>query len=142
MLGEGNNENEGEGEIGRGAKRRVDNVSAGNERRAGSYFRTRCVSSVTTAIILAPHPNPFRDSRFASLIAEFENGNLENAMNSRFQQQVDTDSWNKSIMENEESLEPLAIIMKKIAILEEERVGRIKMLEEEFRMKQDMEERF
>ena len=63
-------------------------------------------------------------------------------MNSRFQQQVDTDSWNKSIMENEESLEPLAIIMKKIAILEEERGGRIKMLEEEFRMKQDMEERF
>ena len=63
-------------------------------------------------------------------------------MSDRFQQQLDVDAWNKNIMDNEENLEPLAVIMKKIALLEEEREGRVKMLEEEFRLKQEMEERF
>ncbi|GMI38311.1 hypothetical protein TrCOL_g2817 [Triparma columacea] len=62
--------------------------------------------------------------------------------NDRFKQQLDVDSWNSNIMDNEESMEPLAVIMKKIALLEEEREGRIKMLEEEFRMKNDLEEKF
>jgi len=51
-----------EGEIGQGVKRRAGNVRAADESRAGSYVRTRCASSITTEIILVPHPNPFRDS--------------------------------------------------------------------------------
>ncbi|GMH73471.1 hypothetical protein TrRE_jg4622, partial [Triparma retinervis] len=69
-------------------------------------------------------------------------GMEEGVASDRFRQQLDVDSWNSSIMENEESLEPLAVIMKKIALLEEEREGKIKMLEEEFRLKSDLEEKF
>jgi len=51
-----------EGEIGRGAKRRDDNVSVRNEICTVSYFYTRRASSVIVAVILVSKPNPFRDS--------------------------------------------------------------------------------
>jgi len=38
------------------------NTIAGSEIRTHSYLRTRRASLVTIAIILTPHPNPFRDS--------------------------------------------------------------------------------
>jgi len=50
------------GETGRGAKRRPSNAISSDENRASSYFRTRHAPSVTNAIILTHHPNPFRDS--------------------------------------------------------------------------------
>jgi len=50
------------GEIGRGAKRRADNVSVRNEILTRWYLHTRRTSSPTTAIILTDHSNPFRDS--------------------------------------------------------------------------------
>ena len=46
----------------REAKRRASSAISSGETRARSYFRTRRASSITTAIILIPHPNPFRDS--------------------------------------------------------------------------------
>jgi len=51
-----------EGEAERGAKRRADNVSVGNENYTGSYLRKRRTPNPTTAIILIPYPNPFHDS--------------------------------------------------------------------------------
>jgi len=45
-----------------GAKRRVDNVRAGNVSRSCSYFSIRYASSLTNATILTTHPNPFHDS--------------------------------------------------------------------------------
>jgi len=50
------------GEVGRGAKRRANNEIASGENPTHTYFRTRLASTVTTAAILIPHPNPFRDS--------------------------------------------------------------------------------
>jgi len=50
------------GEAERGTKRRAHTVSVMNEILSRSYFRTRHTSSVTTAIIIIPYPNPFRDS--------------------------------------------------------------------------------
>jgi hypothetical protein len=50
------------GEIGRGAKRRADNVSVRNENHMRLYLQTRRTPSSTTAVNLTHHPNPFRDS--------------------------------------------------------------------------------
>jgi len=49
------------GEVERGAKRRANSAVSSDENRACSYLRTRRASSVSTSIILIPHPNPFRD---------------------------------------------------------------------------------
>ena len=54
------------GEIWRGTKRRFMNGSIGSENLKRSYFRTRCASCPTTAIILTRHANPFRDSLCSS----------------------------------------------------------------------------
>ena len=59
---------ETEGEIGRGAKRRADNFSVRNKNHSRLYFHTRRTPSPTTAIILIPYPNPFRDSLHSSQI--------------------------------------------------------------------------
>jgi len=63
-LGEGEGEikEDAVGEIERGAKRRADNVSVRNEKCMRLYLRRRCIQFQNTAIILVPHPNPFRDS--------------------------------------------------------------------------------
>jgi len=58
------------GEIGRGAKRRAENVSAENKKRTRTCFRTRCAFSVTTAINFHLSSKPF--SQFASLIAALD----------------------------------------------------------------------
>ena len=55
-----------EGEIRRRAKRRFDNAIASGENPTHSHLPTRRTSSLTltTAIILTRHPNPFRDSLY------------------------------------------------------------------------------
>lgn len=59
----------------------------------------------------------------------------------RFAAQLSQD-WNNSILDNSETLEPLGKIMERLAILEEERAATEKRLEEEFRLRTDLEERF
>ena len=59
----------------------------------------------------------------------------------RFAAQL-SQNWNQSIMDNSEKLEPLAKVMERLAILEEERAAAEKRLEEEFRLRTDLEERF
>jgi Sec-independent protein translocase protein TatA len=61
------------------------------------------------------------------------------AEQSRFQQQLSA-SWNQKVMENEEQLAPLALIMERLAILEEERAAADRRLEEEFRARFKLEE--
>jgi len=51
-----------EGEAERGAKRRAKYAISSDKHYTRSYFFTRRASSLTTAIILVPHPNPFHDS--------------------------------------------------------------------------------
>ena len=54
----------------------------------------------------------------------------QKAASERFNSQLDIDSWNSRIMANEEALDPMAKIMEKIALLEEERADRLNTLEE------------
>lgn len=60
---------------------------------------------------------------------------------SRFASQM-SDDWNAKIMANEDKLSPLAQIMERLAILEEEKNAADQRLEEEFRMKAELEEKF
>jgi len=59
----------------------------------------------------------------------------------RFASQM-SQEWNESIVNNSEKLEPLAKVMERLAILEEERNAAEKRLEEEFRLRTDLEEKF
>ena len=60
---------------------------------------------------------------------------------SRFQQQLSA-SWNQKVVENEDQLAPLAMIMEKLALLEEEKAAADRRLEDEFRERFQLEEDF
>ena len=60
---------------------------------------------------------------------------------SRFAAQLSKD-WNDSVVANEDKLSPLSKIMERLAILEEEKKASDLRLEEEFRMRGEMEEKF
>ena len=63
------------------------------------------------------------------------------AESSRFQQQL-SGTWNQQILQNEEKLSPLATIMQKLALLEEEKATARQRLEEEFERKQQLEQEY
>ena len=58
---------------------------------------------------------------------------------SRFQSQM-SDGWNNNILDNEKQLDPLAKIMEQMALLDEERVQNLQLLEEEFAAKNMLNE--
>ena len=89
-------------------------------------------------------------SNLASQIREQRMERLENAQSndavasaeqSRFQQQLSGD-WNGQILENNEKLEPLAEVMNLLAVLEEEKLAADKRLQEEFKAREENEEKF
>lgn len=59
----------------------------------------------------------------------------------RFAQQL-SGNWNEYILQNEEKLSPLSKIMERLAILEEEKKAADARLEEEFRLRANVEERY
>lgn len=61
------------------------------------------------------------------------------AEQSRFQQQL-SGNWNEMVLKNEDQLEPLAMVMNKLALLEEERAAAERRLEDEFRERFKLEE--
>lgn len=63
------------------------------------------------------------------------------AAQTRFQQQM-SGNWNDQILSNEDKLEPLAQVMQKIALLEEEKVAATKRLEEEYAKRAELEETY
>lgn len=63
------------------------------------------------------------------------------AEQSRFAAQLSND-WNSGIIENEDELSPLAKVMDRLAILEKERDAANARLEDEFRMRTEVEEKF
>lgn len=63
------------------------------------------------------------------------------AEQSRFEQQLGG-SWNQKILENEDKLAPLAMIMEKLALLEEEKTAADRRLEDEFLKRSQQEEEF
>lgn len=63
------------------------------------------------------------------------------AASNRFAQQLSGD-WNESILANEDKLGPLAKVMEKIALLEDEKRAADARIEEEFRLRRELEEKF
>ena len=63
------------------------------------------------------------------------------AASARFQAQL-SETWNDSILSKEEELSPLANIMERLALLEEEKQAADARLQEEFRLREENEERF
>jgi len=63
------------------------------------------------------------------------------AEQSRFAAQL-TNNWNEGIVENEDKLSPLAKVMDRLAILEKERDAANARLEEEFRLRTELEEKY
>jgi len=59
----------------------------------------------------------------------------------RFQQQM-SGNWNEQILANEEKLEPLARVMEKLALLEEEKAAATRRLEEEYAKRAELEETY
>jgi hypothetical protein len=59
----------------------------------------------------------------------------------RFVEQL-SGNWNAKILANEDKLEPLALLMERLAILEEEKNAADARLEEEFRMRAELEEKY
>lgn len=60
---------------------------------------------------------------------------------SRFASQL-SGNWNQQILDNEEELSPLGKVMDRIALLEEERMAENRRLEEEFRLRKDIDEKY
>lgn len=67
---------------------------------------------------------------------------MEQYEKTRFQSQLSAEDWNAQIMANEDKLSPLAMIMQRLAILEEEKNAADRRLEEEFERRMDNEDKF
>jgi len=63
------------------------------------------------------------------------------AAQSRFQQQL-SGNWNDQVLAAGEKLEPMAVVMNKIALLEREKQAAITRLEEEFAKRTELEEKY
>lgn len=77
----------------------------------------------------------------SEVLAQQQSPDEAAAAQSRFQAQM-SGQWNDQVMENEESLSPLAIVMQKIAVLEEEKIAANMRLDEEFARRMELEEKF
>ena len=76
---------------------------------------------------------PANESTFATSIGD------DAAAQSRFQQQL-SGNWNEQVLAAQDKLEPMAVIMNKIALLEREKIAATKRLEEVEKRKQLEEE--
>ena len=81
------------------------------------------------------------DDELGFMSASNEASAEEAAEKSRFAAQMSAD-WNQSILDNQEQLEPLGKVMERLAILEEERAAAERRLEEEFRLRTELEEKY
>ena len=77
----------------------------------------------------------------SEVLAQQQSPDEAAAAQSRFQAQM-SGQWNDQVMANEESLSPLAIVMQKIAVLEEEKIAANMRLDEEFARRMELEEKF
>ncbi|KAL3783208.1 hypothetical protein HJC23_013551 [Cyclotella cryptica] len=67
---------------------------------------------------------------------------LETFESNRFQSQLSAAEWNAQIMANEDKLSPLSMVMKRLAILEEEKQAADRRLEEEYQRRMDNEDKY
>jgi Sec-independent protein translocase protein TatA len=73
--------------------------------------------------------------------AQAASTSMEQGAQSRFQQQM-SGNWNDQILGAGDKLEPIALVMNKIALLEQEKLAAIRRLEEEFAKRTELEEKF
>ena len=78
----------------------------------------------------------------SKILDQNNNPGLEAYEKNRFQSQLSAEEWNKQIMDNEDNLAPLAMVMKRLAILEEEKQAADKRLEEEYQRRMDNEDKY
>ena len=93
----------------------------GGETDSQTVTNTDATRNVTTAAIVDP----------ATKLAE----------QTRFQQQL-SGNWNSQILNAGDSLEPIALVMNKIALLEQEKKAALKRLDEEYAQRTAIEEKF
>jgi len=74
-------------------------------------------------------------------ISSVEDQAQSSAEQSRFAAQL-SDNWNAGVIENEDKLSPLAKVMDRLAILEKERDAANARLDEEFRLRTELEEKY
>jgi len=67
---------------------------------------------------------------------------LERYETDRFKSQLSAEQWNAQIMANEDELAPLSMVMKRLAILEEEKQSADRLLEEEYQKRMDNEDKY
>ena len=60
----------------------------------------------------------------------------------RFQAQLSAEQWNSQVMANEDKLSPLSMVMKRLAILEEEKQAADRRLEEEYQRRMENEDKY
>jgi len=77
----------------------------------------------------------------SEVLAQQQSPEESAAAQSRFASQLSTD-WNQQVMENEDKLSPLAAIMDRLSILEEERKAANDRLDEEFQRRAEIEEMY
>lgn len=67
---------------------------------------------------------------------------LEVYQQQRFNSQLSADDWNSQVMANEDELAPLSMVMKRLAILEEEKTAADKRIEEEYEQRMNNEDKY
>ncbi|EJK56640.1 hypothetical protein THAOC_23434, partial [Thalassiosira oceanica] len=60
----------------------------------------------------------------------------------RFQSQLTVEDWNAQVMANEDKLSPIATVMQRLALLEEEKNAADRRIEEEYRKRMDNEDKY
>jgi len=108
-------------------------------------------SSSTTTDASSSEPDWFNASE-EEIASEVLNNNrpsdatvdpaMESYEKQRFASQLSAEQWNSQIMENEDELAPLSMVMKRLAILEEEKNAADRRLEEEYQKRMDNEDKY
>mmetsp|Transcript_31697 Transcript_31697/g.54044 ORF Transcript_31697/g.54044 Transcript_31697/m.54044 type:complete len:447 (+) Transcript_31697:153-1493(+) len=123
---------------------RLERLSGGETEQPLTYSSSSSSSSSSTS----SEPDWFTASEeeIASQVLEndplVKDPALDAFEKNRFQSQLSAEDWNAQIMANEDQLAPLSMVMKRLAILEEEKNAADKRLEEEYQKRMDNEDKF
>lgn len=120
----------GDVDVGVGTSQSTADVEAD----AAARLRKERIQRLEAAQSRAEATSPLSSEQFAM-------GEDTAAAQSRFEAQL-SGKWNQQILNNEEKLSPLAQVMERLAILEEERLAANVRLDEEFARRAQVEEKF
>lgn len=98
--------------------------------------------STTAAPTAEPDWFTASEQDVAARILDPPSPSLETFESNRFRSQLSAEEWNAQIMANQDKLSPLAMAMKRLAILEEEKQAADRRLEEEYQRRMDNEDKY